>query len=172
MSDLWNLLFLSKGNSARSILAESLMDYHGNGFFKDCSTGSYPKGDIHPMAMDLLAEQGLGTDRLRSKPWSEFAAAAAPVMNFVFTVCDQAAGETCPVWPGQPITAHWGVEDSAAVEDSEVERMLAFRSAFRALEPCVRLFTSLPLASIDRTVLTRRVRDIGRRRRDSEEKAS
>lgn len=172
MNSVRNVLFLCTGNSARSILAESLMDHHGNGFFRGWSAGSFPKGEVYPMALRLLAEQRLRTDGMRSKPWSEFAGTGSPAMDFVFTVCDQAAGETCPVWPGQPVTAHWGVEDPAAADGSEAERMLAFRAAFRALEMRIRLFTSLPLASLDRAALTSRVRDIGRLRPDTEKRAS
>lgn len=156
-----NVLFLCTGNSARSILAEVLMDHHGGGRFRGFSAGSNPRGAVHPLALRLLAEHGLRIE-MRSKPWDEFAVPGAPVMDFVFTVCDQAAGETCPVWPGQPITAHWGIPDPAAVDGSPAERMLAFREAFRALETRIRLFTALPLASLDRLALTRQVAAIGR----------
>ena len=157
-----NVLFVCTGNSARSILAESLIDHHGAGQFRGYSAGSSPTGAVHPLALQLLAEHGLRTAGLRSKPWSEFAAPGAPVMHFVFTVCDQAAGEVCPVWPGQPITAHWGVPDPAAADGSVSLRMLAFREAFRALETRIRLFTSLPIAALDRMALTREVERIGR----------
>lgn len=162
-----NVLFLCTGNSARSILAEALIDHHGGGRLRGFSAGSTPRGAVHPLAVQLLAEHGLRTDGLRSKPWDEFAAPGAPVMDFVFTVCDQAAGESCPVWPGQPITAHWGIPDPAAVEGSPAERMLAFREAFRALETRIRLFTALPIASLDRLVLSNRVAAIGRIGKDS-----
>lgn len=157
-----NVLFLCTGNSARSILAESLMDHWGKGRFRGFSAGSFPKGAVRLEALRVLAEAGMRTEGLRSKSWDEFAAPGAPVMDFVFTVCDQAAGEVCPVWPGYPVTAHWGIPDPAAVDGSEAERMLAFREAFRALETRIQLFLSLPIASLDRLALTRRVEEIGR----------
>jgi arsenate reductase len=157
-----NVLFVCTGNSARSIMAESLIDHHGAGRLRGFSAGSAPKGEVHPLAVQLLAEHGLRTEALGSKPWSDFAAPAAPGMHFVFTVCDQAAGEVCPVWPGQPITAHWGVPDPAAADGSAALRMIAFREAFRALETRIRLFTSLPIAALDRMALTREVERIGR----------
>ncbi len=157
-----NVLFICTGNSARSILGEVLMDHHGRGLFRGFSAGSAPKGAVHPLALQLLAEHGLRTEGLRSKPWDEFAAPSAPVMDFVFTVCDQAAGEVCPVWPGQPITAHWGIPDPAAADGSSAERMLAFREAFRAMETRIRLFMALPIAALDRLALTNRVAAIGR----------
>jgi protein-tyrosine-phosphatase len=164
---VYNVLFLCTGNSARSILAESITDHWGNRQFKGYSAGSHPKGAVNPLALRLLGQLGLPTAHLRSKSWDEFAAADAPVMDFVFTVCDQAAGEVCPVWPGQPVTAHWGVPDPAAVEGSEAERMLAFTGAYRMLERRIKLFLSLPLASLDRMMITRKVREIGRLRRDA-----
>ena len=157
-----NVLFICTGNSARSILGEVLMDHHGRGLFRGFSAGSAPKGAVHPLALQLLAEHGLRTEGLRSKPWDEFATPSAPVMDFVFTVCDQAAGEVCPVWPGQPITAHWGIPDPAAADGSSAERMLAFREAFRAMETRIRLFMALPIAALDRLALTNRVAAIGR----------
>ncbi len=163
----FNVLFLCTGNSARSILAECILRDLGRGAFNAFSAGSFPKGDVHPLAPKLLAELGFATAGLRSKSWNEFAAPGAPAMDFVFTVCDQAAGEVCPVWPGQPITAHWGIPDPAAVDGSETERMLAFREAFRALERRIRIFISLPIASLDRMALTRRVEAIGRLRPDT-----
>jgi arsenate reductase len=159
----YHVLFLCTGNSARSILAESLMDHWGNGRFRSFSAGSFPKGAVRPEALRVLAEASMRTEGLRSKPWDEFAAPGAPVMDFVFTVCDQAAGETCPVWPGHPVTAHRGIPDPAAADGSEAERMLAFREAFRALETRIELFLSLPIASLDRLALTRKVEEIGRR---------
>ncbi|TCZ57313.1 arsenate reductase ArsC [Roseicella aquatilis] len=159
---VYNLLFLCTGNSARSILAESLMEHHGAGRCRGFSAGSFPKGAVRPEALRLLREAGLRTEGLRSKSWDEFTAPGAPVMDFVFTVCDQAAGEACPVWPGHPVTAHWGIPDPAAVTGSEAERMLAFREAFRALETRIKLFLSLPIASLDRLALTRKVEEIGR----------
>jgi len=169
MAKIYNVLFLCTGNSARSILAEVLIDHWGKGRFKGYSAGSFPKGQVHPLALHLLAELGLPTQGLRSKSWNEFARFGAPVMDFVFTVCDQAAGEVCPVWPGHPATAHWGVPDPAAVEGSEAERMLAFRDTFSALERRIKIFISLPIEKLDRMTLTRRVEAIGRLRGDSVE---
>jgi len=165
----FNVLFLCTGNSARSILAECILRDEGKGTFNAFSAGSYPKGEVHPVALTLLAEHGLTSADLRSKSWNEFAAPGAPAMDFVFTVCDQAAGEVCPVWPGQPITAHWGIPDPAAVDGSDAERVLAFRDAFRALERRIKLFISLPIASLDRMALTRHVEAIGRMRPDTAE---
>jgi arsenate reductase len=164
MSDRpFNVLFLCTGNSARSILAECLLRHLGEGRFNAFSAGSFPKGAMHPLALRLLAEQGLPTDGLRSKSWDEFARPGTPVMDFVFTVCDQAAGEMCPIWPGQPITAHWGIPDPAAVADNgSGAAMLAFREAFRMLERRIGLFLALPIASLDRLALTRQVDAIGR----------
>jgi len=140
----YNVLFLCTGNSARSILAECLLRQLGSGVFNAFSAGSFPKGEVHPLALRLLSEQGFSIEGLRSKSWHEFAVAGAPVMDFVFTVCDQAAGEVCPVWPGQPVTAHWGIPDPASIDGSAAERMLAFRDAFRMLEWRLRIFVSLP----------------------------
>jgi arsenate reductase len=165
----YNVLFLCTGNSARSILAECLLRQLGRGSFNAFSAGSFPKGEVHPFALRLLSEQGFSTEGLRSKSWNEFAMAQAPVMDFVFTVCDQAAGEVCPVWPGHPVTAHWGIPDPAAVDGSETERMLAFRDAFRALERRLKIFVSLPINQLDRIALTRRVEAIGRLRDDAVE---
>ncbi|MDI3308821.1 MAG: arsenate reductase ArsC [Acetobacteraceae bacterium] len=162
MHRTYNVLFLCTGNSARSIMAERLMDHHGGGRFRAFSAGSFPKGAVHPLALRLLAEQGLPTEGLRSKSWDEFARPDAPEMDFVFTVCDQAANEVCPVWPGHPITAHWGVRDPAAAEGLEAERMLAFREAFAALDRRIRIFTSLRLEALDRIALRREVQAIGR----------
>ena len=156
-----NVLFLCTGNSARSVLAESLMDHWGQGRFRGFSAGSYPKGAVRPEAVALLKEMGMRSEGLRSKSWDEFAAPGAPVMEFVFTVCDNAAGETCPIWPGHPITAHWGVEDPA-IDGTEVERMLAFRAAFRALENRIKLFVALPMAALDRMAIQQKVVEIGR----------
>jgi arsenate reductase len=170
MRDLtYSVLFLCTGNSARSILAESLLRQLGEGRFNAFSAGSFPKGEVHPLALQLLLEQGLPTGDLRSKSWNEFSAPGAPVMDFVFTVCDQAAGEVCPVWPGQPVTAHWGIPDPAGVDGSEAERMLAFREAFRSLERRLKIFVSLPIVQLDRVTLTRRVEAIGRLRDDAVE---
>jgi arsenate reductase len=159
----FNVLFLCTGNSARSILAECLLRRLGEGHFNAFSAGSFPKGQVHPLALRLLTEQGLPVDGLRSKSWDEFARPGAPVMDFVFTVCDQAAGEVCPVWPGQPITAHWGIPDPAAItDDGSGAAMLAFRDAFRMLERRITLFLALPIASLDRMALARQVDAIGR----------
>lgn len=158
----YNVLFLCTGNSARSILAERLMDHLGAGRFRGYSAGSFPKGTVHPLALTLLSEQGLPTEGLRSKSWDEFARPDAPTMDFVFTVCDQAANEVCPVWPGHPITAHWGLPDPAAVEGSEAHRMLAFREAFAALDRRLRIFTSLKVEALDSMALRREVESIGR----------
>jgi len=163
-SQPFNVLFLCTGNSARSILAEQLMNYWGRGGFRGYSAGSHPKGQVHPIALDLLKHMKLPTDGLRSKSWDEFAAPGAPVLDFVFTVCDNAAGEVCPVWPGQPMTAHWGVPDPAAVEGSETERWLAFRQTFKELENRIKVFASLPIRSLDRLKLQERLDAIGQSR--------
>ena len=157
-----NVLFLCTGNSARSIMAERLVERWGAGKFNGFSAGSHPKGEVHPLALRTLEDAGLPTDGLRSKSWDEFAQPGAPVMDFVFTVCDDAAGETCPVWPGQPMTAHWGVLDPAAVTGSDLERTAAFRIAFRMLETRIKLFASLPFAKLEQASLRRRVQEIGR----------
>jgi arsenate reductase (thioredoxin) len=158
----YNVLFLCTGNSARSILAESLVNHWGRGLFRGYSAGSHPKGAVHPIALELLRQMKLPTEGLRSKAWDEFAAPGAPPLDFVFTVCDNAAGEACPYWPGQPMTAHWGVADPAAVESSDTEKWTAFRAAFKALENRIKLFTSLPVASIDRMQLKERLDTIGK----------
>lgn len=157
-----NVLFLCTGNSARSILAEQLLNHWGRGKFRGFSAGSYPKGQVHPIAMDLLKQMRLPTEGLRSKSWDEFAAPGAPSIDFVFTVCDNAAGEVCPIWPGQPMTAHWGIEDPAAVEGSDTEKWLAFRQAFHELESRIKAFTSLPLHTLDRIKLKERLDAIGK----------
>jgi len=166
----YNVLFLCTGNSARSILAEQLVNHWGAGKFRGFSAGSHPKGKVHPIAIELLRHMKLPTEGLRSKSWDEFAKPGAPALDFVFTVCDNAAGEVCPVWPGQPMTAHWGVEDPAAVEGSETEKWLAFRQAFQRLEARIKAFTSLPIASLDRMKLKERLDDIGKLR-DTETRA-
>jgi arsenate reductase (thioredoxin) len=163
-SSTYNVLFLCTGNSARSILAEVLVEHWGRGRFNGYSAGSFPKGQVHPLALEQLARLHLPTAGLRSKSWNEFARPGAPVMDFVFTVCDQAAGEVCPVWPGNPITAHWGVPDPAAVEGTEVERRQAFREAFRALESRIKVFVALPIDKLDRMAIKRHVDEIGRLR--------
>lgn len=158
----FNVLFLCTGNSARSILAESLVNHWGRGKFVGFSAGSSPKGTVHPIAIELLKNMKMPTDGMRSKSWDEFAAPGAPALDFVFTVCDNAAGEMCPIWPGQPMTAHWGVADPAAVEGSETEKWLAFRAAFRELESRIKIFTSLPIRSLDRVKLQKTLHDIGK----------
>ena len=157
----YNVLFLCTGNSARSILAESIMTRLGKGRFVGLSAGSHPKGAVHPLALELLHSLGFPTQGLRSKSWEEFAAPHGPHLDFVITVCDNAAGEVCPYWPGQPMTAHWGIPDPAAVEGSAVDKMFAFRQAFRALETRIKLFLSLPIASIDKMRLQERMNAIG-----------
>jgi protein-tyrosine-phosphatase len=157
----YNVLFLCTGNSARSILAEVLINHWGRGTFHGMSAGSHPKGAVHPIALELLRHMKLPTDGLRSKSWDEFAAPAGPPLDFVFTVCDNAAGEVCPYWPGQPMTAHWGVPDPAAVEGSDTAKWLAFRSAFTLLENRIKIFTSLPISRLDRVKLQARLDDIG-----------
>jgi len=159
-----NVLFLCTGNSARSIIAEALMNHWGRGRFAGFSAGSTPKGKVHPISLDLLRQMKLPTDGLRSKSWDEFARPGAPHMDFVFTVCDNAASESCPVWPGQPMSAHWGVADPAAVEGSETDQWLAFRQAFRELEARIKIFTSLPIQSLDRVKLQARLHEIGKSR--------
>jgi protein-tyrosine-phosphatase len=159
---LYNVLFLCTGNSARSILAEALINHWGHGRFRGFSAGSHPKGRVHPIAIELLKHMQLPTETLESKSWDAFAAPDAPRLDFVFTVCDNAAGETCPVWPGQPMTAHWGVQDPAAVEGSDAEKWLAFRQAFKELEARIRIFASLPIASLDRIKLQEQLDAIGK----------
>lgn len=163
----YNVLFLCTGNSARSILAESLVDHHGRGRFKGYSAGSFPKGQVHPQAIKLLRSLGLPTEGLYSKSWDSFAAPGAPHMDFVFTVCDQAAGEVCPVWPGNPVTAHWGVPDPAAVEGPEAVQMQAFRETFHILDSRIKLFTSLRVEALDRMSLKRKIDEIGRAEPDA-----
>ena len=158
----YNVLFLCTGNSARSILAEAILRKDGKGRFRAFSAGSMPKGAVHPLALRTLEQMDYPADGMRSKSWLEFAAADAPAMDFVFTVCDSAAGETCPVWPGKPVTAHWGIEDPAAAEGSELERQAAFVTAFRYLKNRIDAFVNLPLSSIDALSLGARLREIGR----------
>ncbi|WP_315738845.1 MULTISPECIES: arsenate reductase ArsC [unclassified Bradyrhizobium] len=162
MSDrVYNVLFLCTGNSARSVLAESILRKDGAGRFRAFSAGSTPKGAVHPLALELLRRMDYPTDDLRSKSWSEFAVAGAPAMDFVFTVCDNAAGEACPIWPGQPMTAHWGIEDPAAAEGTELEKLAAFTTAFRYLKNRIDAFINLPLGRIDSMSLGTRLREIG-----------
>lgn len=159
---IYNVLFLCTGNSARSILAESLLTLHGEGRFRAFSAGSRPAGQVNPYALDLLRSLDMPTDGLRSKSWNEFAKPEAPQMDFVFTVCSQAAGEVCPVWPGQPITAHWGVDDPAAVTGADIEKRQAFRAALRALENRIKIFCSLRLDALDGMAIQRDVDKIGK----------
>jgi arsenate reductase (thioredoxin) len=159
---IYNVLFLCTGNSARSVLAESILRKDGRGHFQAFSAGSQPKGEINPFAIKVLESLDYPTDGLRSKSWQEFAIPDAPVMDFVFTVCDSAAGESCPVWPGQPMTAHWGIEDPAAVEGPDIQKEAAFVAAFRYMKTRISLFTALPLSSIDKMALGTRLRAIGR----------
>lgn len=154
-----NVLFLCTGNSARSIMAEGLLNKYGNGRFHAFSAGSHPTSQVNPLALERLELEGITLADARSKSWDEFARPDAPVLDFVITVCDNAANEVCPVWPGHPITAHWGVFDPAAAE--EKEKRIAFAKAFAILERRVALFTSLPIASLERMALERQVRDIG-----------
>jgi protein-tyrosine-phosphatase len=163
MSDtVYNVLFLCTGNSARSILAEAILNRIGQGRFKAFSAGSQPKGTVHPYALDLLKSLNHDVGFARSKNWDEFARPGAPEMHFVFTVCDNAAAEACPVWPGQPMTAHWGVPDPAAVEGNEAEKRLAFADAYRMLNNRISIFTSLPLSALDGLALQKRLDEIGR----------
>ena len=162
-----NVLFLCTGNSARSILAESILNREGAGKFRAFSAGSQPKGEVHPYAIDLLKKLNYQTDKLRSKNWDEFAAADAPKLDFVFTVCDNAANEVCPIWPGQPMTAHWGLPDPAAAEGTEAERRFAFADAYRMLNNRISVFVSLPLKSLDKLSLQKRLEEIGRKLSES-----
>jgi arsenate reductase len=157
---IYNVLFLCTGNSARSILAESLLNTLGCGRFRAFSAGSYPKGVVHPLAIDLLGRMNLPTEGLRSKSWDEFAAGSAPPLDFIFTVCDNAAGEVCPVWPGKPMTAHWGIADPAAAEGNA--KASAFRTAFEELKTRIKLLVALPIASLDHMTLKERLGAIGR----------
>lgn len=158
---VYNVLFLCTGNSARSIVGEAMLNHVGQGRFRAYSAGSTPKGHVHPMTLEALQGVGISTEGLRSKGWDEFATPEAPKMDFVFTVCDNAAGEVCPVWPGQPMTAHWGIEDPAAVEGSDFRQRAAFNDALRYLRNRISAFINLPLASIDRMALTSKLRGIG-----------
>ena len=162
MSDrVYNALFLCTGNSARSILAEALLGRCGAGRFRAFSAGSHPKPEPHPLALAELRERGYDVTGLRSKSWDEFAEPGAPPLDFVFTVCDRAAGESCPVWPGQPITAHWGIDDPAAASGDEATRRRAFRRAYAELEARLRTFAGLPIEELDRSSLPRRLEKIG-----------
>jgi arsenate reductase (thioredoxin) len=162
MTTPYNVLFLCTGNSARSIMAEALIDHWGKGRFRGFSAGSHPKGQVHPMALEVLQQAHLPTAGLRSKSWREFAAPGAPPLHFVFTVCDNAAAEACPYWPGQPVTAHWGVADPAAVEGTDDVKRRAFITALRELEARIKLFVTLPLDTLDRAALQPQLDAIGR----------
>ena len=159
---VYNVLFLCTGNSARSILGEALLNQIGAPHFRGFSAGSHPKGTVHPFALEVLDAAGIATDGLRSKSWDEFATDGAPRMDFVFTVCDNAAGEACPIWPGRPMTAHWGIEDPAAVIGPDVAKRAAFEAALRYMRNRVSAFISLPLARIDALTLQSQLRHIGR----------
>jgi len=158
----YNVLFLCTGNSARSILAESILNRLGRGHFRAYSAGSYPKGAVHPFALELLRRQHYPVDALRSKSWDEFAAPGAPPLDFVFTVCDNAAGEVCPIWPGQPMTAHWGVADPASVAGTPEQIERAFRDAFMILDRRISLFLCLPIAILDALAIKTEIDRIGR----------
>ncbi|MFN9774205.1 MAG: arsenate reductase ArsC [Burkholderiales bacterium] len=163
MSDARNVLFICTGNSARSVIAEGMLNAMGRGRFRAYSAGSHPKGTVHPLALRQLERMGIPIDGFRSKGWDEFAGPDAPRMDFVFTVCDQAAGEVCPVWPGQPMTAHWGMPDPAAVEGTEAVRDKAFVDAAATLKRRLELFMSLPIDKLERLAIQQQVRDIGKR---------
>ena len=162
MSDpTYHVLFLCTGNTARSVLAEGLLRQLGKGRFRAYSAGSQPKGVVNPFAVKVLGTYGYPIDGYRSKSWDEFSGPDAPVMDFVFTVCDSAAGETCPFWPGQPMTAHWGIPDPAAVEGTDIEKEAAFVTAFKQMRNRIEVFTALPLKSIDAMTLGTKLKDIG-----------
>ena len=158
---VYNVLFLCTGNSARSVIAEAILNRVGRGRFRAFSAGSHPKGRIHPYTLDLLQQLHIDVSGLRSKSWTEFAVPDAPKLDFVFTVCDNAAREACPVWPGQPMTAHWGVPDPAEAEGFPAEIALAFKDAYRMLNQRIGIFTALPIRSLDRLGLKRRLKEIG-----------
>lgn len=166
-----NVLFLCTHNSARSIIAEAVLNRLGEGRFKAYSAGSQPSGKVHPYALDLLRQLSYDTSSLRSKSWEEFTAPDAPDLDFVFTVCDNAANEVCPVWPGQPISAHWGLPDPSAAEGNDSEQHFAFSDTHRMLYQRISIFTNLPLASLDKLSLQKRLDDIGRYAQPSPEKA-
>ena len=166
-----NVLFLCTGNSARSIMAEVLLNYWGQGRFQAFSAGSQPKGQVHPLALETLDRAHLPTEGLRSKSWSEFAKAGAPELDFVFTVCGNAAKDPCPLWPGQPVTAHWGIEDPAAVEGSKEDQARAFQRALRELDARIKLFINLPFEGLDTLALQRRLQEIGGARAEGREPA-
>ena len=162
----FNILFLCTGNSARSIIAEALLNHWSRGRFQAFSAGSHPKGQVHPLALEVLRRNHISTEHLRSKAWEEFAAPDAPALDFVFTVCDRAAAEVCPIWPGQPMTAHWGVNDPAAVEGTDEEKKRAFDKAFRELDARIKIFMSLRPESLDHLSLQRQLDAIGQLREE------
>jgi protein-tyrosine-phosphatase len=164
----FNVLFLCTGNSARSIIAEALLNHWGKGRFRAFSAGSHPKGQVHPLALEILRRARVPIDDPRSKSWDEFATPDAPPLDFVFTVCDNAAREVCPIWPGQPMTAHWGIPDPAAVEGTDEEKERAFTRALRELDARLKIFTSLRLEALDRLSLQRQLDAIGDLRREAE----
>jgi len=164
---IYNVLFLCTGNSARSIMAEAILNRHGRGRFAAYSAGSHPAGQVNPNALDLLERYNYPIARLRSKSWDEFAAPGAPGLDFVFTVCDNAAGELCPIWPGQPTTAHWGIEDPAGFVGPDDKRLRLFRDIYFQLERRIQIFTNLPIASLDRLSLQKRLDEIGRTRTEA-----
>ena len=157
----YNVLVLCTGNSARSIMAEALINTMGNGRFRAYSAGSHPSGRVNPFAIEKVASVNYPTDTLRSKSWDEFAQADAPQMDLIITVCDNAAGEMCPIWPGQPVSAHWGFEDPAAVEGSDADKRRAFDTVFRQIMARVRIFVNLPLATLDKVAIQREMKAIG-----------
>jgi protein-tyrosine-phosphatase len=165
-SKIYNVLFVCTGNSARSIMAEALLNYWGKGRFQAFSAGSHPKGQVHPLALAVLRRNSVPVDNPRSKSWDEFSGSDAPPLDFVFTVCDDAAREVCPVWPGQPMTAHWGIHDPAAVDGTPQEKERAFNKAFRELDARLKLFTSLRLDALDQLALKRQLDAIGRMREE------
>ena len=166
---VYNVLFLCTHNSARSVIAECIINRLGAGKFRGFSAGSAPRGSIHPYALDMLRNQNYDVSGLRSKSWDEFAAPGAPRMDFVFTVCDDAASEVCPIWPGQPMTAHWGIPDPSAAAGSEAERRYAFADTHRMLYQRIGIFVNLPLASLDTLALQKQLRDIGSTHRAASE---
>ena len=162
MAEPYNVLFLCTGNSARSVMAEAILNKVGAGKFRAFSAGSQPKGQVHPETIRLLQSLGHEMSGVRSKSWHEFAKPGAPSLDFVFTVCDNAAGETCPIWPGQPMTAHWGVPDPAEAKGTEAEIALAFKDAYRMLHQRIGIFSALPIRSLDQLTLQKKLKEIGR----------
>ena len=163
----YNVLFLCTGNSARSIMAEALLNHWGQGRFRAFSAGSHPKGQVHPLALEMLQRMHLPTAGFRSKSWDEFATPDAPPLDFVFTVCDNAAQEVCPIWPGQPMTAHWGIRDPAAVEGTDEAKLRAFRTAYRELDARIKIFASLRFDQLDQMSLQRQLDEIGEMRKET-----